>query len=628
MIYRPEIDGLRAIAVLPVVFFHAGYEYFSGGFVGVDVFFVISGYLITSIILTELQKESFNLLTFYERRARRLLPALFFVVSACIPAAWLVMLPSEMKDFSQSLVAISIFSSNILFYLESSSYFSPSVELKPLLHTWSLAVEEQFYILFPLFLMIFHKKSRSTLLIALLMLIAVSFTYGLFEYSREPMSAFYLAHTRAWELISGSLCAVFLNLRRQTGSNFLSILGLFMILVSVGFLDSTTPFPSPFTLLPVFGTMLVILYSSEETLIGKLLSNSALVAIGLASYSIYLWHQPLLAFARLVEFDSEKVAIPVILTSLLLGFFTRRFIEKPFRDRSIVSKKAVFQLSIIGCGLFAFFGAIGHITNGFSNRFDLPKEVSDGFRLPSYTSGYCFDNLDIDLFVTVRNELPCKLTDHIGDRKALIFGDSFAGHWDPLFRELSDDFSLDISSVSSSWCFPSMRDEFLSGSSTDSIRHCRTNREWLRTHYTGFDTIILAGAWHLVVEDGFEGGVFDLVDFLRGSGRKVVLIDIPPQFKGANVERALFFNSAKLTPNEHFNQQGSVFWDLASSRFDDLTGIELLSFDQLKNDGWANFYSNDGFPLTFDGGHLSIYGALQIYNSPGIKDKMLAVISP
>ncbi len=166
MNYRREIDGLRALAVLSVILFHAGFETFSGGFVGVDVFFVISGYLVTTIILAELEQGSFSILNFYERRARRILPALFLVMLVCVPFAWFWLLPSDMKDFSQSLVAVSVFASNILFWRESG-YFDTAAELKPLLHTWSLAVEEQYYVLFPLFLMLFWRLGKRSILVML-----------------------------------------------------------------------------------------------------------------------------------------------------------------------------------------------------------------------------------------------------------------------------------------------------------------------------------------------------------------------------------------------------------------------------------------------------------------------------
>ena len=191
MQYRREIDGLRAIAVLPVILFHAGFETFGGGFVGVDVFFVISGYLITTIILGELEQGKFSIVNFYERRARRILPALFLVMLVCIPFAWLWLLPSDMKDFAQSLVAVSVFASNILFWRESG-YFDTAAELKPLLHTWSLAVEEQFYVLFPLLLMLFWKLGKRWILVTLGLAFIASLALAQWAAYAKPAAAFYL----------------------------------------------------------------------------------------------------------------------------------------------------------------------------------------------------------------------------------------------------------------------------------------------------------------------------------------------------------------------------------------------------------------------------------------------------
>ena len=209
MNYRREIDGLRALAVLPVIFFHAGFQAFSGGFVGVDVFFVISGYLITSIILTEKTSGKFTLINFYERRARRILPALFFVMLACLPFAWLWLLPSNLNDFSKNLIVVPLFSSNFLF-TNQSGYFDTAIELKPLIHTWSLAVEEQYYLLFPIFISFLWRKawpwaSRIIFVVALISLIFSN--WGAYHY---PAATFYLLPTRIWELFIGSLVALYL----------------------------------------------------------------------------------------------------------------------------------------------------------------------------------------------------------------------------------------------------------------------------------------------------------------------------------------------------------------------------------------------------------------------------------
>src|SRR6185312_1937544 len=210
MDYRQEIDGLRALAVLPVILFHAGFQSFSGGFVGVDVFFVISGYLITTIILAELEQGRFSIINFYERRARRILPALFLVMFVCLPFAWLWLLPEDMKSFSQSLVAVSVFASNVLFW-KKSGYFDTAAELKPLLHTWSLAVEEQYYVFFPIFLVLSWRLGKSKICGLLVMVFVMSLAVAQWASLAEPAAGFYLLPTRGWELLVGVFSAFFVT---------------------------------------------------------------------------------------------------------------------------------------------------------------------------------------------------------------------------------------------------------------------------------------------------------------------------------------------------------------------------------------------------------------------------------
>ena len=217
MRYRKEIDGLRALSVLSVILFHAGFTSFSGGFVGVDIFFVISGYLITSIILTEMEHGSFSLLRFYDRRARRILPALFFMMLCTIPLSALYMLPADLKDFSKSFVAVPLFISNILFYL-TSGYFDPAAEYKPLLHTWSLAIEEQFYLLFPLFLLLTWKLGKKRIIFLLSLLTLVSVSAAQYSSSTAPAFGFWLLPTRGFELLIGALISFYSPLLKMAES--------------------------------------------------------------------------------------------------------------------------------------------------------------------------------------------------------------------------------------------------------------------------------------------------------------------------------------------------------------------------------------------------------------------------
>lgn len=374
MKYRAEIDGLRALAVLPVILFHAGFEWFSGGFVGVDVFFVISGYLITTIIISEMAEGKFSIINFYERRARRILPALFFVMAAFLPLAWFWLTPNDLKDFGQSLIAVSTFSSNFLFWLESG-YFDTAAELKPLLHTWSLAVEEQYYILFPIFLMLTWRLGVKWILILLSIVFFMSLALAVWgtQYATHPKivsGAFFLLPTRGWELLVGVFAAFYLKycsrIKSHSLNQALSLAGFGMIVYSIIEFDKTTPFPSLYAMVPTIGTGLLILSAVPKTFIYKFLSLKFIVGIGLISYSAYLWHQPLLAFARhkSVGEVSELLLISLCCTSLVIAWFSWRFIEGPFRNRERFDRKLIFRLSAIGILLFSTIGLTVLITNG------------------------------------------------------------------------------------------------------------------------------------------------------------------------------------------------------------------------------------------------------------------------
>jgi peptidoglycan/LPS O-acetylase OafA/YrhL len=382
MQYRPEVDGLRTVAVIPVILFHAGFQLFSGGFVGVDIFFVISGYLITSIIYSELMAGKFSIVNFYERRARRILPALFFVLAACLPFAWLWLLPADTKGFAQSIVSVTLFGSNILFWL-TSGYFDTATELKPLLHTWSLAVEEQYYVFFPLLLMLVWRAGKRVLLAVLAVIGLASLVAAQMLVRDKPDFAFYLLPTRAWELLIGAFTAIYfttgINARvtdamRQLGS----LAGFALIAFALLVYDKHTPFPSVYALAPTVGAALVILYATPATWVGRLLATKPFVGIGLVSYSAYLWHQPLFAFARHRSLDepSPQLFAVLVAATLLLAFVSWKYVEAPFRTRHVVSRTQVFRFGLAGSVLFAAIGLSGHLTHGFLTQRSTPEQVA------------------------------------------------------------------------------------------------------------------------------------------------------------------------------------------------------------------------------------------------------------
>jgi len=370
--YRPDIDGLRAIAVLAVIFFHTGVPGFTGGFVGVDIFFVISGFLITSIILKDIQQGQFSIARFYERRIRRIFPALFPVIAFTLIVGAYLFDTNAFDEFGKSISATTLFSSNILFWLESG-YFAAASLQKPLLHTWSLAVEEQFYIFFPLALVFIHRYLKSRYLLWILIALTLSLGASIYGVSHSPAATFYLVPTRAWELFAGSILAMGVLPIPSSAwlRHLLSVTGLALIVYSVGFYTEATPFPGQNAIAPVLGAWLII-YSNkagEEMAIGnKVLSIRPLVLIGLISYSLYLWHWPLVAFSKYLMFRSFNgyESAGIILVSLAVSTLSWKYIEQPFRGKQMLlpDRKKLFAIACIVMTTFAGIGGLLHLQNG------------------------------------------------------------------------------------------------------------------------------------------------------------------------------------------------------------------------------------------------------------------------
>ena len=344
--YRPEIDGLRAIAVSAVILYHAqiiilGQKPFKGGFIGVDIFFVISGYLITSLILKELiTTGSFSFKNFYERRVRRILPALLVVIFASLPLAWMYLLPNSFVDFSKSILFSLGFSSNFYFHFSGQQYGVESGLLKPFLHTWSLSVEEQFYILFPIILLTIFRFFNKYLIYILILGFIISL--GLADWSsKNSLSvSFYFIHTRMWELLAGSILAYFeIKKGHRSQNRFFNLImpsiGLFLIVFTIVFFKLHFPHPSLYSLPAILGVCLIIWFSNPNEIVTKLLSTKIFVGIGLISYSLYLWHYPIFAFVRINEIGESNISLNLLLIIItILSIFTYYLIEQPARNRN------------------------------------------------------------------------------------------------------------------------------------------------------------------------------------------------------------------------------------------------------------------------------------------------------
>jgi len=429
--YRSEIDGLRALAVIPVILFHAGFKSFSGGFVGVDVFFVISGYLITTVLIEDIENKRFSIVRFYERRARRILPALFLVLLCCIPFAWLWLTPRALNDFSNGILATTFFASNVLFWRQDP-YFNAGAEENPLLHTWSLAVEEQYYLLFPVFLFVAWKFGRRRAVFWLILLFAViSLALSEWGWRYHATANFYLAPTRAWELFAGSITAFVVHQRGPKANNLLALLGLSAVVFAIFAYDEGTPFPSVYTLVPVLGVVLLVLYADRATYTGKLLSSNLLVGIGLISYSAYLWHQPLIVLWKSGAWQDSFDPLLIPPMTVALAYLSWRFVETPFRQRGkakhflAVAPSVFFMSMTVSALALMYFGDMRfspselQVLNQLKGGGDYVTKRSDELQLKEFND-------------------PAKL-------KIFVIGDSYAQDLVNAIYEAGLDEDLDVS---------------------------------------------------------------------------------------------------------------------------------------------------------------------------------------
>ena len=409
--YRPEIDGLRAIAVGAVILYHSkinflNSEIFQGGFIGVDIFFVISGYLITSIILQELKiTNDFSFKNFYERRARRILPVLLLVILTSIPFALLILMPGSLVNFSKSVIYSLVFSSNFFFHFSGQIYGAESGLLKPFLHTWSLSVEEQFYIIFPLIIFFLFKRFNKNIFSFLIVTFFLSLLIAIWGSKNYPSFYFYALFSRGWEVLAGSLLAYFeQTLGRRSKKkkiNFIfPIIGLILILHSFLFFDDTMRHPSLITISPIIGVCLLIWFSNENEIITKILSSKIFVGVGLISYSLYLWHYPIFAFSRItgvIEADAFK---KIILASIifLISILSYFLIEKPARNRKYKFKKILISIILFSSilSIFSFYtiykdGKINKVNEYIAEQVSSPLHQSK-CKFSSDKSNFLDDN--------------------------------------------------------------------------------------------------------------------------------------------------------------------------------------------------------------------------------------------
>lgn len=648
MKYRKEIDGLRAIAVIPVIFFHAGIVGFSGGFIGVDIFFVISGYLITTIILDELAQKQFSIKKFYERRAKRILPALSAVLIVTTVLAYVLMPANLLKSYANSLISVVTFTSNFHFFT-TSGYFSTVSDQKPLLHTWSLAVEEQFYLFFPILLGYLWVKGKSYITKVILVLSIASLVLAQFLAVNNFADAnFYLIFSRAWELFAGALI-VLTGIRNQEIKSWqreaLSFLGLCLIAYSITVFDHSTLFPSLYTLVPISGTLLIITFTNADTLTGKFLANRLFVGIGLISYSLYLWHQPFFAFLRLKSIGEpeQQLFIVAIVLSFVCAWLSYQYVEKPFRKKSMSKTKSRFSIlhyasmSII---FFVIIGLIGVSKRGFQSRF------ADGGYIESikfspkrkacHFSGYDFE----------QPENSCK---YYGENITwATFGDSHTVEPAYALAKSLAPKNIGLLHLSFSGCLPSIYFDVKGSACSDWVKKSISYLEksqsikyvYLGFHYNGFlfgshrnhypdipnqdPSLSLTPEYsHLNAEETRElywQGLVDIITRLKSSGKTVYLQypipELPTHISTLLTPFSIFgggllFDLENTTTAEYyFTRNKYILAKLNTLTYDDQL-IAVKPFELLCHTSHCPAVSK-GKSLYFDDGHLSIEGAKKL----------------
>jgi peptidoglycan/LPS O-acetylase OafA/YrhL len=637
--YRPDIDGLRAVAVLSVLFFHSGFGAFSGGYVGVDVFFVISGYLITTIIVREIAAGEFSIRAFYERRFRRILPALVGVVLASLIVGCLLLPPDSVVELGRSAVATALFSSNIFFYLESG-YFDAPAELKPLLHTWSLAVEEQYYIFFPLLLLFLARFGQRHYLAGLLVLGLASFMASVLWTASQPSLAFYLIPTRAWELFLGSVLALHVlpaPIARPL-REVLTLVGVALIAYSVFVFDATTVFPGSAAAVPTLGAALVIYAGlGGGSVVAAALSWRPVVFVGLISYSLYLWHWPVIVYTKLLTIHEPSVTViaAMIAVTFVLSILSWRYIETPLRVGDILRKPgsllrasvlASLAIVVVGLSLVAADGLPGRYEAYFPEAFDTERQRWNDCKKVS-------DRLDSGRGL-------CPLGADGAEAQFILWGDSHAESLASGIDLSASDAGVAGVFATESACAPLLHIE------RPGRRKCELFNVTVLAYIAErpeLETVILVGRWALLAsgtrykkESGepvqlldtladegatssnealFELGLRRTVSALTDMGRRVVILETVPEvgfevpsayliaeLTGRNVQTLIAPTVAEYS--ERNRAASSVLASLADSG-----AVQIIKPATTLCDEKVCAVTARGVPLYRDSNHLSTFGA-------------------
>ena len=613
--WRPHIDGLRAIAVLAVLLYHSGVIDISGGFIGVDVFFVISGFLISKVIYDDIATHGkFRIVNFYERRARRILPVFTVVTAAAVIAGYFLFLPDQFAVLGRSAIYACGFAANIFFYL-SADYFGPAANTQPLLHYWSLGVEEQFYIVFPVVVLAILRFAPRLLGVTFLTIGLASFLLAEMSVRTEPTAAFYLTPQRAWELLAGGILVLpgFPYLQNRLLREAIAAVGLALICLAALKFSSATPFPGLTAAVPVAGTAF-ILWACEgsPTLVGALLSIKPLRQVGLWSYSIYMIHWPIIVYTHVmrphVVFGQSS---GIVVASIALGCLSYFFVEMPFRKpHELLSRQRLFVASFASLLAMTGLGFSIASTNGFPQR--LPEPVRRILAYNQYDIGSLYRQHTCFISSQIKQDLQPECLPS-GRPSALLWGDSFAAHY---YAALQARFpNVVIQQASMAGCAPIVR------FSQFDLPYCGPFNDMILNWAVAErpDRVILSAEWP-TDDVSFFSKLDAMVKSLRAANLPVIIIGLTPAYVDTvpNIlARRLLRGNHNVRAEDEFTGAQFMGDYLMKPRFAGLDGVRYISSgDTVCMESACPLVTESGVPIQWDAhGHLTREGASLFVNS-------------
>lgn len=618
MNFRPDINGLRAIAVLGVVLFHFLGKALPGGFAGVDVFFVISGFLMTSIVFRGLENNKFGILNFYRARTKRIVPALSVLCLILLVVGWFFLHPHDYHALAKHTLGTLTFSSNFL-YLKESGYFDEASREKWLLHTWSLSVEWQFYLLYPIVVVLLGKIFRLPALRAILIGGAVaSFCVCVYATGRWPSSAFFLLPTRAWEMLAGGLAYLYPRALTTSAKRLAEGCGLILILASyIGFSEANV-WPGYLALVPVTGTLLIITAHRRES---WLTGNPVVQWIGTSSYSIYLWHWPCVVWLNYVGKGEDPVYVGMgLLLSFGFGTLSYYLVEKRvlfFEFGRHIARVAGSNLGAVYTVALAMSLAVFY-RDGFDSRLDETyRAMTQNHEMPTRENGYCFVDFNNDTLLKVSDSgTHCMLGDRTKPIRALLFGNSFAGHYEPFWDVIGKANGVAINSITTNWCIPIEAQLFDGPDKGPAFQQCQLNRKYLLREMGRYDVVIFGGMWSNSLNGRYLDQVVDMIRYTSRHVGTVIVMPSPVRYD-TNVlkrfHRSLFYGvpfdlqlySTKL------DSVARQAHDLLKSGTAELSNVIVIDRNQIFPSSASYEKAGVNVPFSLDGMHITVEGAVE-----------------